>query len=814
MAEAIGTAVATEVAKPLVTRAMEEAGYLCCYNRYVEDYEDKKRGLLAASGSLQDDVKEAKQRNESLIDKEAKNWLNEANHLIIEEDTKTKKKWFFGLCTNCILQYRQGKKFAKKASKIPTLIERKKDLVRVARSAGPIGMKYHFLSNFMHFESRKTKYKQLKEALKNNNNHFVGLQGMGGTGKTTIATQVGKEVEESKLFDKVIFIVVSNPPNVEKIRSDIARHLVSKSDDAKELEKDAASLRYRITNGGEKILIILDDVWERELDLKSIGIPVGLHDKGCCSVLLTTRDMKVCKAMGCQETIQIDVLHDKEALNLFLYHAVQHGVDSSSDFKDVALDIVKWCGGLPVAIEAIAKSLNSEPLQVWKDTSTALQNFDPMLYDDVVDGAMKKAYKCLKLSYDNLKDEKAQKLFLLCSLFPEDFEIPVELLSRIAIGLGLFGEVDEYKKARRQVREVKRKLVDSSLLLEDEKEENVKMHDLVHDVAIKIADKVIQVVRNSKTTLKENVQFSFWIDGFPNCFEGSKLEILIIFITSFVEFPDSLFEGLKKLRVLVINSEVELPNEITKLENLRLLGLTDCDIERNNPFKVIERCSRLEELYYRYNEDIFLEKLEDEVRDIGIPPTLQMYDIIGGGGYFGGNDASLLRRFKPRSLQNIFSEATFNFLAAKAEILKLDGIGWKNPIEDGGRNDLIKLSLKSFLKMECLIHTKNIGSEVTIFAKLVKLKLSTMSVKELCCGPFPTGFLKKLEKLHLNYCSNLEGTLFKGKLDLGYNKVPFETSIKPTPFEKIGNQELLQLDILVYIVHCLINVIAGISGSH
>ncbi|KAF7842973.1 putative disease resistance protein [Senna tora] len=855
MAAEMGTAVATEVAKPLVIRAMKEASYLCCFKCYVEDYEQEKSRLEATRDSVLEDVKEARQRNETLIDKEAEHWLKEANDLIIQEDTKTKKKWFLGLCTNCIWQYEQGKKLANKTKKIPSLIEGKKNLVRVARSAGPPGMVYHSSSDFIHFKSREAKSEQLKEALGNENNHIIGLQGMGGSGKTTMAKQVGKVVEESKLFDKVIFTVVSNPPNVEKVQRDIARHLGLPLAEGKETEEYAESLWCRISNGGQKLLIILDDVWEKELDLKAIGIPLGHHDKFRCSVFLTTRDLKVCKEIGCQKTIQLEVLPNKEALDLFLFHAAKCGVNSSSDFKELALDIVKGCGGLPVAIEAIAKALNYEPLEVWKTTSTALHKFDPILYDDD-DGDMKKAYNCLKLSYDNLKNEKAQKLFLLCSLFPEDDEMLVEFLSRIAIGLGLCGEVDEYNKARRQVLAVKRKLIDSSLLLEDE-EGNVKMHDLVHEVAIKIANKEIQVVRDSNTILKENVRFSFWIDGFPHRFDGSKLEVLI---TNFVKFPNALFEGMTKLRVLVIYSMygdfpgsawvksiqsslnirtlhitnlkledissmgnlqsletlelfrcsiVEFPNEITKLESLRLLGLTCCNIERNNPFKVIERCSRLEELYYRKNRDIFEKELEDkEVGDIGVPRTLQMYEIIGEKikKFFfpTREDTSLLRRFKPRYLQNIFSKAAFKFFAAKAEILELDGFygtGWTNLIpdialiEDGGMNDLIELSLESFPEMECLINTENIASEVTIFSKLVKLGLSTMGVKELCCGPFPSGFLMKLEMLYLEECSNLEGTLFKGKLDLGQLKcIILENCSMSSLFHPSAAQSLKQLE--------------------
>lgn len=52
---------------------------------------------------------------------------------------------------------------------------------------------------------------------------MIVLQGMGGMGKTTLATQVGKQVEESKAFQKVVFVVVFNLPNINKFQGEIAR---------------------------------------------------------------------------------------------------------------------------------------------------------------------------------------------------------------------------------------------------------------------------------------------------------------------------------------------------------------------------------------------------------------------------------------------------------------------------------------------------------------------------------------------------------------------------------------------------------------
>ncbi|KAF7842576.1 putative disease resistance protein [Senna tora] len=797
MATEIGTGIATKVAERCIDKAMKEAGYLCCFKSYVEDYEKEQSRLPAARESLLEDIKEARQRNQTRIDKETELWLKEANDLINVEAKAKKKR--FGFLTDCIWQYKRGKELARKTLDIPKLMERRNNL-RIARSIGAPGMEYHSSPDFIYFESRKAKFEQLKEALKNSNNHFVGLQGMGGTGKTTIATQVGKEFEESKFLDKVIFTVVSNPPNVKKIRSDIAKHLVSQPEDAKNLE-DADSLWSRISNGGEKILIILDDVWQ-ELNLKAIGIPLGFHQKGHCNVLLTTRSMTVCKKMDCQDTINLELLSEEDALNLFLLHAGVSVDSSSTDMRNIASNIVKECGRLPVAIVPVAKTLKSESLKDWEAALIRLKNVDPTL-DDIGEDLIE-VYKSLRLSYDNLKNEKAKELFLLCSLFPEDFELPTEDLSKIAIGLGLCGNADNYYIARSQVPEIMHKLIDSSLLLKADEDECVKMHDLVREVAQWIGKEEIQVIVDSKTILKENIRYSFWnIDGFSNHFNGKKLEFLQINTKNSMKLPPSeFFKDMIRLRVLILTSPGEiigtqslplsfrslrnirtlilirwklgdicilgnlqsletleltfcwitkLPNEFQALEKLRLLGLKYCDIERDNPFKVIKGIPKLEELYYVNNRGPNLDKINEgeEIHQIGTFHALQRYQIIGN--HYGVDASSVSRCFLPGELIKIFSEATIKDLAARAEILGLEEYhitGWTNVIPD-------------------IVPFENGGMIGPIVSKLVELKLRDMDVKELCCGPLPTDFLKQLKTLWLYECMKLESTLLKGKLDLG-----------------------------------------------
>ncbi|XP_028786567.1 probable disease resistance protein At4g27220 [Neltuma alba] len=836
---AIGEGVATHVAESLVDKAMKELKYLCCYKTYVDDFEEEKTSLSAKRNTVLKNIKEANHRNENQVEDEVELWLGRAKDLI-EEDTKGKKKWF-DLVTNCFWQYKRGKELQGKTQKIKQLLLEQSNFSRVARSTGLPGIEFYSSPNFMTFEDRKLISEELKEklkeALKDDNRFMIGLYGLGGTGKTTMAIEVGKDVEESKLFDKVIFSVVSKDANLKNIRDNIAKHLDLSLTEGMDESGQAQKLWKTIAEGGKKVLIILDDMWEK-LTLRDIGIPLGRHGKGCCAVLLTTRDRRVCIDMDCNEPSQLEVLKEKDAVDLFLTYAGMSIDGPSNHLKDVARDIVKECGSLPIAIVAVASALKSRPLREWQDSLKRLQNHEG-IHD--VKEELKQAYNSLRLSYDYLKNEKAKQLFLLCSLFPEDYEIPIEFLTRIAIGLGLCGEANKYSVARSYFTPIKNVLIDSCLLLKVENE-CVKMHDLVREVALWIGNKQVQVGFNSNSALMENIQYSSWnIVDFPNHFDGKKLEVLLLWINDAnsprVKAPDAPFEGMENLKILALMSSsyletlaaslfqsplsltnvrtlaiknfkslgdisilvnlknleslelnkcsiTELPNKIKELERLRLLEMVDCSItERSNPFEVIGNCSQLEELYYVSNQ------VAGYFGQITTLPTLQKYHIRGWHHFdFYKVDFSVSRYFDSRDLRVDFSKEIFKLLVAGAEILMLGedyyNRGWTNIVpdilsveDDSMKDQLTRLSLHSMNEIKCLIHTENLRPNVAIFSKLVELKLKSVGVRELCHGTYPVDFLKQLKKLQLSRCEQLEGTKeSKAVGNIGYSKM-FEVEI-------------------------------------
>ncbi|XP_028753117.1 probable disease resistance protein At4g27220 [Neltuma alba] len=824
MAEiAASSAAATKCTDILVDKVTKELPYLCCYKSYAAEFEERKGELSAGVESVDMKIKEAKRRNETQIDPLVKHWVRKANNFIQQE---TRPKKWFGFCNDWFLQYSLAKKLERIMQEIPTIMEKAENFSQVAHAAGPPGMEF-YSQEFMHFKSRNLVYEQLREELKNDNIHRIGLQAMGGSGKTTMTKAIGKELENSKAFDKVVFIEVPNPVDEKKIQDEIAKKLELKLEDGKDLTH-AEQIWIRITNAGS-VFIILDDVWE-ELKLENIGIHHGIHTQGRCCVLLTTRYETICRRMGCQKTVKLGLLPEEDAVNLFLHHATENGKDCPNKLKLLASKVVIECGNLPVVIVAVARTFRNWDPNEWEDAFAVIEKYSSLRHGNT-DEEVKKFYNSLKISFKCL-DRGAQDLILLCSIFPRAYEIPVEVLSRIAIGSGLSENVGSYYRARSEVLSIKTTLVRSALLLTT-RERFVKMHDVIRDIAHQIGDEKIQVIMDSKSKLKENVKYSSWmIDDFSNSFEGINLEVLLVWVNNAshsLGVPEAFFGGMKGLRVLLLCSKVkfwrtlalslpksihsleniqtlsltnwelgdisilqnlkklqtleltncsisELPNEVSQQEKLRLLGLVDCSIEKI-PFEVIGRCSKLEVLYYISNHDT-LKINPKPSKIIDLHQEFRIYHVEGNYSYQRSFqlDASTKRYFNSTKLKGILSESTIKSLAARAEILELtecNDTRWTNlipdivdPQEDEGMNGLIRLSLKSWPAIQCLINTSGIQSHATIFSNLVEVQLSNMCVRELCHGDFPNDFLKQLEKLYISGCAEIDGTLLKGKLEL------------------------------------------------
>ncbi|QCD89321.1 disease resistance protein RPS2 [Vigna unguiculata] len=481
--------------------------------------------------------------------------------------------------------------------------------------------------------------------------------------------------------------------------------------------------------------MILDDVWEK-LDFARIGIPSSEHHKGC-KILITARSVEVCISMDCQRKIYLPILTDEEAWTLFQNKALI-SKDTPDTLKRMARLISDECKQLPVLIVAVASSLKGKAETIWSVALNKLKHSKPIN----IEKGLTDPYKCLQLSYDNLDDKEAKSLFLLCSVFPEDFEIQVEVLTRCAIGLGVVGEAQSYEEARSEVIAAKIKLVSCCLLL-DADDECVKMHDIVRDVAHIIAkdeNNMIKCEEEKDVTVEHNSVRYLWCVKFPNDLDCSNLEFL--FLRTKKEF-DEIFKTMGMLKVLIlVNDEDEntplpkisfqtltnlrylhiygyelsdfsfirdmkklqslslhgcsLPSfpelqsdvAITQLTTLKLLELHICDIKLKN-FEVIKRIPLLEELYIIDIAGEWYANSEDNIeffKTFSVPETLQRYGIVLRSREFGHYNHEDVYLHGRTLLLNHFdiSNEVIKGLAKKAKDLfvgNIDG-GAKNMIPD------------------------------------------------------------------------------------------------------------------------------------
>ncbi|XVF79146.1 hypothetical protein PTKIN_Ptkin14bG0196300 [Pterospermum kingtungense] len=225
-ANAVGTIMVDYLVKPIDHRLR----YLFRFNKIVQELQEQETKLTVEQTRVKRDVDEAKLQPQTLVIEDyVEDWLKEAEDVLkdsqsLERRVEENKRCFLW-CPNWCWRYQFSKKIEKKTEAISRLVETSK-FERVGHCAALPDIEFMQSKRYVASKSSTCAFNEIMEALKSDEVKMIGVWGMGGVGKTTLVKElVGNKVKEDKLFDRVINVVVSQTPDVEKIQDKIADFL-------------------------------------------------------------------------------------------------------------------------------------------------------------------------------------------------------------------------------------------------------------------------------------------------------------------------------------------------------------------------------------------------------------------------------------------------------------------------------------------------------------------------------------------------------------------------------------------------------------
>ena len=222
----------------------------------------------------------------------------------------------------------------------------------------------------------------------------IGIKGMGGGGKTTLARAVYVHISsefEGKSFVENVREVSKTPLlGLKSLQKQVLSDVLNDQGITVSSVVDGKDMMGKMMRS-RKVLVVLDDVDHIDQLEALAGEPNWF--KSGSTIIITTRDEQVLVSHGVSLIHNVNLLSDNEALCLFSRYTFGRDIPIQG-YEQLSGQVVRYAAGLPLTIRVLGSFLRGKKELEWKDGLERLKTVP-----------QKEIQKVLEISFDGLEND-------------------------------------------------------------------------------------------------------------------------------------------------------------------------------------------------------------------------------------------------------------------------------------------------------------------------------------------------------------------------------------------------------------------------
>uniref|UniRef100_A0A251TUI6 Putative toll/interleukin-1 receptor (TIR) domain-containing protein n=1 Tax=Helianthus annuus TaxID=4232 RepID=A0A251TUI6_HELAN len=247
---------------------------------------------------------------------------------------------------------------------------------------------------------------------------MIGIKGIGGGGKTTLARAVYDHISfwfEGKSFiENIREVSKGSPSGLKKLQKQLLKDLSNEKNVYLTSGSDEKNLMKKVMRS-RKVLVVLDDVDDID-QLEALASELPWFKKGS-RIVITTRDEQVLIAQRVNFIHDVNLLSNEEAICLFSRYAFGREIPVQG-YEELSGKVVHYAAGLPLTIKVLGSHLCGRSKSEWEDALERLKTIP-----------LKETLEKLELSYNGLEnDQKEILLDVVCILKGEMKDEAIRIL--------------------------------------------------------------------------------------------------------------------------------------------------------------------------------------------------------------------------------------------------------------------------------------------------------------------------------------------------------------------------------------------------